>query len=324
MNRTLFIVPVANFMIEKMFKLGDFIFSPPYDALINEEDPYTDTLNKEEFEQARLLVNEVDKIAPSIGLNSSFIIFEDESIKVNSIQDSFLLVNQISAKADSALDYFRLQECRVGKYDTLPGIAGITINGFKVVFQFDYESNQMFQHPGEVSFMVRAGIGLMPSSEPDKKIYSDPLYICCYGDRNDEVFNTCKNALRRVSEAMYMNNLSTAFIYLMSTIEMIASPEYIKFQEAKKKILPFISESKGRYENLSDYLFDLSKNKRTDMVHNGKSIYQLYDSMALIENELFKLTGIIVQYVEEVIKLDIKTREELETKRLELKSSLGI
>lgn len=324
MNRTLFIVPVANFVIEKMFKVGDFIFSPPYDVLINEEDSYTDTLNKAEFEQIRSLVDEVCRKEARIYLNSTFIIFYDEGINVNSIQETFLLVNQIAAKADSALDYFRLDECRIGKYDTLPGIAGIAINGFKIVFKYDVELNQMFQYPGEVSFMIRDGIGLMPYREPDKKLYSDSLYICCYGNRNDEVFNTCRNALRRVCEAMYMNNLSTAFIYLMSTLEMLASPERAKFENVKPKILPFISNSKNEYHNLSNYLFDLSKNKRTEIVHNGKNIYQLYGSMAVIENELFKLTGIIVLYVEEVIKLDLRSLEELEIKRLDLINILGV
>lgn len=324
LGKTVYIVPVANFAIEKAFKLGDTIFSPAYEFLQNDKDSYTNTLSEGEFLDTYSYISKLHLQFPQIESNSSFLIIEDELTKNYTIQDSFLLVNQISEKADRALDYFRLKYCRIGKYDTLPGIAGFTIDGYKTLFQYDPETCQLTLLPGEVTFMIRAGIGLMPSNEPTKDTYDKPLYISCFSDRDDIVFNTCRNALRRVVEAMYMNNLSTAFIYLMSTLEMLASPEWAQFKKVKPKILPFISKSKMDYHDMSTYLKDLSKNKRTEIVHNGKNIYEIYDSLGKIESELFKITGMIINYVEEVIKSDIKTLEELEEKRLELSKGLKI
>ena len=110
----------------------------------------------------------------------------------------------------------------------------------------------------------------------------------------------------------------------MSTLEMLASPNYVSFKKIKPKILPFISESKSVYHKQSKFLTDLSMNKRTEIVHNGKNIFDLYSSFDEVKRELFILTGMIVKFVKNVIALNLKTYEELETKRKELIGSLGV
>jgi hypothetical protein len=325
MNKTNYIVPVANFFIESAFKLGDFIFSPSFEFLQNGyEEVSTDTLTEEEFNDIYIFIESIQKSHPHIAINSSFIIFQDEFIEVSSIEESFLLVNRLAEKANKSLDIFRINECQIGNYETLPGIAGISIDGFQTIFQRHPDSGEISILNGKVSFMIRDGIGLNPFLEPSLSIHSDPLYKCFFSDRTDIIYNTCRNALHRISEAMYMQNLNTAFIYLVSTLEMLASPDYIQFKKVKSKILPFISNSKSDYHERAKYLTDLSENKRTDIVHNGKNIFDLYSSFNEIKRELFKLTGIIVQYVENVIKLDLKNYEELEKKRNELISLLGV
>lgn len=225
---------------------------------------------------------------------------------------------------DNAMDYFRLQYCQIGKYDTLPGLAGISNDGFKNIFQYDVLQEEFKMLTGEVTFMLRDGIGLMPSNEPDNNAKNKPLYSCIFANRNDKVFNTCRMALTRVNEAMYMHNLNTSFVYLMSTFEMLASPEYIGFKKVKPKILPFIATSTKNYHDLSIYLTDLSQNKRTEIIHNGKSIYDLYNSIDEIKRELFKMTGLIVRYVEKVVTLNITSLDELEIECTKLQQALSI
>ncbi len=84
---------------------------------------------------------------------------------------------------------------------------------------------------------------------------------------------TLFRTIHRVSESMYMNNLNTSFVYLLSTLEMLSSREYLNFKKTKSKILPFISYSKYQYHKCSEYLRNISENLRTEIIHNGKSIF---------------------------------------------------
>ena len=325
MNKTKYLVPVANFFIESPFKLGDYTFSPCFELLQNNyEENSKDTLTKEEYYSMHNYIKSVQKKYPHIGPNSSFIIIEEEFIEISNIQESIFLVDRLSEKANKSLDIFRINDCQIGNYETLPGIPGISIDGFKTVFQCDPYSAKVSIVNGNISFMIRDGIGLNPSLQSELSILNHPLYNCLFNDRTDIIYNTCRNALHRISEAMYMHNLNTAFIYLMSTLEMLASPNYVSFKKIKPKILPFISESKSVYHKQSKFLTDLSMNKRTEIVHNGKNIFDLYSSFDEVKRELFILTGMIVKFVKNVIALNLKTYEELETKRKELIGSLGV
>lgn len=124
---------------------------------------------------------------------------------------------------------------------------------------------------------------------------------------------------------MYMNNLNAAFIYLMTTIEMLADKDkQINFADVKPRVLPFITKNKKEYYDESTYMRILSQSKRTEIVHNGKNIYDLYNSKTQVVKELFKVTGIIVRYVEAVLALDLYTFAELEEKRKELIKQLKV
>lgn len=325
MGKGIYIVPISNFLIESAFKVGDIIFSPSIKELIAMgDDAYTDTLSEEEFQLTKKCMYELNIAHSNILMNSTMAIIQRESIQMNSPQNSFLFVNQVCEIVDRAMDYFRLEYCQIGKFETLPGLAGISIDGFKQIFHYNDKTNEITMLPGEVTLLIRDGIGLMPSQEPTKRLQQDSLFVCIFNNRTDEVFNTCREALRRVNEAMYMHNLNTAFIYLMSTIEMLASSEYIQFKKVKPKILPFIADSDTDYHKLSKYLTDLSQNKRTEIVHNAKSLYDLYSSLDEIRCVLFKMTGIIVRYVEKVVSLNINTIEELEVERESLMDKIGI
>jgi hypothetical protein len=111
----------------------------------------------------------------------------------------------------------------------------------------------------------------------------------------------------------------------MTTIEMLTDKgKQLNYSNVKPKILPFIAKDKKNYHDLPAYIRDLSQFKRTEIVHNGKNIYELYTDKSQVIKELFKVTGLIIRYVEAVVALGIYTFEELENKRIELKTHLGV
>ncbi|MEH7526259.1 hypothetical protein V7149_23780, partial [Bacillus sp. JJ1503] len=115
-------------------------------------------------------------------------------------------------------------------------------------------------------------------------------------NRKDDVLLLCRSAVKRLNESMYMNNLDTSFIYLMSTLEMIASDRFIKFEKVKSKIVPFIASDKKFYHRLSEELKRFSMEIRTEVVHNGKPLHEVAPED--YEKILFRLQGIILTTVE--------------------------
>lgn len=325
MKRVNFVIPISNFVIESAFKIGDVYYTPPLYSILYQGYSHTDSITEDEFEMIKKSLGILEEHSDQEWVNSSLAITSFEEIECKNPQEAFLYVNRICEKVDRSMDYLRLQECQIGNFDTLPGLAGMLDDGFKNVFKINTETNYYEMIPGEVTLIIRNGIGLMPFREPSASDRNSLDYKRIFNDRNDEVFLNCRAALTRINEAMYMHNLNTAFIYLMTTIEMLADKdEMIQFKRAKAKILPFIVSSKDEHTDLSSRLVSISKDKRTEIVHNGKNIFDLYEDQNQVRKELFFLTGLIVRYVNAVISIGLKTYESLEIKREELMKELGV
>ena len=101
----------------------------------------------------------------------------------------------------------------------------------------------------------------------------------------------------------------------MTTLEMLADNEYIQFKKVKTYILAFTSKNKNQYQALSQKFLDISKNIRTEVVHNGKSLYELIGTSKEINALLNFLMFTIMEYCEVVIKANITTFEELVKER---------
>lgn len=320
-----FIIPISNFCIESAFKLGNVFYTPPLIAIEDGGLTHNNTMTDSEFEILKKCLTILESNTNYSFVNSTLAITSFENFKYDNTQQSFHSVNKLCEKIDRSLDYLRLIECNIGNFETLPGLPGIMDDGFKNVFKLDLESGLFEMVPGEVTFFLRKGIGLMPSREPNASDLISLRHECIFSDRDDEVFLNCRAALTRINEAMYMHNLNTAFIYLTTTLEMLAdNSKFINFKKVKPRILPFISKSKGEYLRLSEYLVGISQGKRTEIVHNGKSIHDLYENPNQVIAELFRITALIVSYVEVVMSLGIDTFEGLESKRKELIKELQV
>ncbi|MCJ0846286.1 hypothetical protein QYM23_11190 [Bacillus cereus] len=325
MDSNMYMVPITNLVIESVFKLGDVYFSPPYTQAENCDLSFTDSITQAEFEKIQGYIELFNKSNQIVMTNTTMAIMNYENLSYQNIEGASIVIDRVCEKVDRTLDYLRLAYCQMGNFDTLPGLPGFVSDGFKTVYTWDNNTNRFNIVPGEVTLMIQKGIGLMPSNEPSRRDLDKIDWKCVFSERTDEVFLNCRTALTRINEAMYMTNLNAAFIYLMTTIEMLADKDtMLRFDKTKTKILPFIARDKTHYFELSEYIKYLSQSKRTEIVHNGKNIYELYTDKSQVLKELFKVTCLITRYVKVVVALEIHTYDELEHKRNELQRDLKV
>ncbi|HEB2398506.1 TPA: hypothetical protein RY817_002715 [Staphylococcus aureus] len=315
MKKSIYILPLAYIVIESPLQIGNVILTP-FLKVIESGHFHTDfslisMFNKKEF---------LSILSTSQLKEDALVIFKDDFFEPTTVDQNYYFINKLSQKADRTLDIIRLNENNFGVPEQLPGIPGITSNGWQVAEQLT--DHKLRTINGKVMFMIREGIGLYPI-DLSSNIYEDKLYNCLYVTSN-EINLLFREAIHRVSESMYMNNLNTSFVYLLSTLEMLSSREYLNFKKTKSKILPFISYSKYQYHKCSEYLRNISENLRTEIIHNGKSIFDLYDNYEDVYKLLNWIKLIIIEYISNIVKKNIQTFDDLEKERKKIINSLGI
>ncbi|MGF3912358.1 hypothetical protein [Staphylococcus aureus] len=315
MKKSIYILPLAYIVIESPLQIGNVILTPSL-KVIESGHFHTDfslisMFNKKEF---------LSILSTSQLKEDALVIFKDDFFEPTTVDQNYYFINKLSQKADRTLDIIRINENNFGVPEQLPGIPGITSNGWQVAEQLT--DHKLRTINGKVMFMIREGIGLYPI-DLSSNIYEDKLYNCLYVTSN-EINLLFREDIHRVSESMYMNNLNTSFVYLLSTLEMLSSREYLNFKKTKSKILPFISYSKYQYHKCSEYLRNISENLRTEIIHNGKSIFDLYDNYEDVYKLLNWIKLIIIEYISNIVKKNIQTFDDLEKERKKIINSLGI
>ncbi|HHZ8111439.1 TPA: hypothetical protein ACWMAO_001429 [Staphylococcus aureus] len=315
MKKSIYILPLAYIVIESPLQIGNVILTPSLKVIesghFHTEFSLISMFNKKEF---------LSILSTSQLKEDALVIFKDDFFEPTTVDQNYYFINKLSQKADRTLDIIRINENNFGVPEQLPGIPGITSNGWQVAEQLT--DHKLRTINGKVMFMIREGIGLYPI-DLSSNIYEDKLYNCLYVTSN-EINLLFREAIHRVSESMYMNNLNTSFVYLLSTLEMLSSREYLNFKKTKSKILPFISYSKYQYHKCSEYLRNISENLRTEIIHNGKSIFDLYDNYEDVYKLLNWIKLIIIEYISNIVKKNIQTFDDLEKERKKIINSLGI
>ncbi|HDA0956766.1 TPA: hypothetical protein O4U76_001418 [Staphylococcus aureus] len=315
MKKSIYILPLAYIVIESPLQIGNVILTPSL-KVIESGHFHTDFSLISMFNKKGFL----SILSTSQLKEDALVIFKDDFFEPTTVDQNYYFINKLSQKADRTLDIIRINENNFGVPEQLPGIPGITSNGWQVAEQLT--DHKLRTINGKVMFMIREGIGLYPI-DLSSNIYEDKLYNCLYVTSN-EINLLFREAIHRVSESMYMNNLNTSFVYLLSTLEMLSSREYLNFKKTKSKILPFISYSKYQYHKCSEYLRNISENLRTEIIHNGKSIFDLYDNYEDVYKLLNWIKLIIIEYISNIVKKNIQTFDDLEKERKKIINSLGI
>lgn len=312
-----FIIPIQNLIIENIYILDEIILIPH--KFFDELEDYLNNCSLDKGCLDKIIeVLEICKYE-YIKNYSNYVVallnypFSNKQFESNIPTEEFIFLEELCYKVDRALDYFRLSYCHFNKLELLPGIPGIVEN-FRKGVVVDVENNRCRELLGNVyNIYVNPGIGLYVDSMDGLTQSIDYKLLFC--GRTDEVYNRCRMAISRVNQALYFNNVNASFVYLMSTLDMLASENYLGFQKVKTCIISFVATNKKDYYEKCEELKKISKDIRTEIVHNGKSLYDLYSSNKEINTMLNYLTWIILLYCEKVIELGIEDFASLDIER---------
>ncbi|NFI19527.1 MULTISPECIES: hypothetical protein [unclassified Clostridium] len=312
-----FIIPIENLLVEGFINLENICFLPPY--LYDEQQlPFNvGDIGNEIIEQTYDILNNCAYEYKENYQKYSIAIveypFTEEEFDNNVPIQDFYTLEKACYKVDRALDQIRLSKCNFLNKEILPGIAGI-IGKYQRGIVVDMVNNYSREVLGKVyGIYSLPGIGLeidtydIEYDEVNRKLFDT--------DRIDSVFLKCRNAITRINEAYYFNNLNTSFVYLMSTLEMLASDNYMQFKKVKTNIVAFIATSKSDYHKKCEKLRGISEDIRTEIIHNGKSLYDVMDNNSEINKLLGFLVDTIVKYCESVVSLEIHDENELVKER---------
>ncbi|WP_218668759.1 hypothetical protein, partial [Rodentibacter rarus] len=274
-------------------------------------------------------------------INTTFCIFElnednliknilDKTYKYESSDINDLDVSNICNKVNPVLDFIIFYS-GIGFNDRLqlPLMPGLTNDGFR---RFYYINNKEAKQvmSDNIYHIPQKGIGInlddLDDNEDNYGIsYNNIYYNIIFGNRYDEIASLCRNILHKINEVLYMPSLEASFIFLMSAFETLASKDYINFQKAKSKILPFISRDISEYNKLSDFFRKMSKEYRTEVIHNGKTLFELHEGKSEdIIKELNKIRGLLIKAVVNIYESKCDTYDDLNVYRENLKNTLGI
>lgn len=312
-----FIIPIPNLYLEQFILLENIWILPPH--LYNKEElPFiTSRTSNEVIEEIFNILNncfyEYEKNFKEYSIAILEYPFTIEEFTNNVPLNDFYTLEKVCYEVDKSLDQIRLLKCNFLSKETLPGLPGI-IKGFRYGIVANMETNQCREVLGEVCHInYLPGIGLDIDTYDIE--FNEEYNILFKKERDDEVFKKCRHALRRINEAYYFNNVNTSFIYLMSTLEMLPSSEYMDFQKVRTRILPFVATSKTEYNYKCDRLKNIYQNIRTQIVHNGKSLYDIIDNSNELNELLSFLVSTIIQYCVVVVTLDICDSDTIDEER---------
>lgn len=326
-------IPIPNLIIENVMQLGDITLIPhEYFMLYERQELEYDelTFNNSAKSEIESVMNLCIKEYYKEHFNKTAVALFEHNISIQEYStpiaiEEFALLEKLCDKVDRALDFIRLNYCNICNKEELPGIPGI-LDGYRRGIFINLSDKTCRAILGNVcNIYYQPGIGAYPYvSSPIND--SPNMYSYLFSERQDPVYQNCRAAFIRINEAMYMNNLNSAFIYLISTLEMLANAKTNGFSACKPLLLPFLATSKANYHNLSEELRNISEDIRTPIVHNGKSLYNLIPPIHPdeIKNLLGRLTMHIVNYCTEVIDTGITSFDELALERTERKKALGI
>ncbi|WP_050399391.1 hypothetical protein [Bacillus mycoides] len=216
-------------------------------------------------------------------------------------------IRNITEKVNRTLDLIRVFLCNVTDQEKLPSYPGICNEGFSSILLVN-NNNEYIPFVCKIhTLSVVEGLGLYLD---DTSSYTeDPLYNILYGDVGTcYVFDIIRQAVKRLNQSMYIPDPNSRFVYLMSTLEVICSPEYIGFSEVRKIIAAIICSDKDLYLKFGDKLRELSEIHRTNVVHNGKDIFE--EQFENMNKNLLLLQSIIVKCIYGLIKSGAKSEEE--------------
>lgn len=188
--------------------------------------------------------------------------------------------------------WIRKYDDKTGVVDTIPGR----------VYQGYFEPPQQYQVPDRST------------------VYSSAIYSIFNDNVTNEVARTCKKALERLCASYYIDDLNLRVLYLFDILDML-HPDTTSGEELRKRILPFTCNNPTNYYEQIDAFKTMRESKRNPLMHGGKSIYDLVDTVAQIYEVCDELESWITKFCIRVNELNISTMAHLKQTSTDLRNA---
>lgn len=212
-----------------------------------------------------------------------------------------------------ALNYLVLSS-KISKNSILPSKVGINTNGIRAAYINPEGSSGIHCLPGRVfGEYIEPIFPYTPSLIGCSKI----LYSCFFDSQSDEVFSTNRNALNRIAESYYFQDINQILLAIFDALDMLYPTTY-DGKKLIKRIATFYCNTQLGKIKLVSYLNDLRENVRNPILHGGKSILDLQLTESYAYEIINEIREIVVKYCETVYLLNVHTFVDLhkeETKR---------
>ena len=214
-------------------------------------------------------------------------------------------LQQLSERAEQAMDLIRLDYCRMDLPETLPGRVGTLghDNPYTTALFYTHHDHESYILGAEViTHQITSGLGLQFDGGLDYRTVS-----------SGGAGNIARRGLTMMTEAMEANNLTSKFVQCISTLEFLAFPDgFEKMQKVKGQIAVHLAGDVKRYNKILEEFKGLTSKKntageqiglRTNIIHNGKRFEDLVPIKSQ-QNEIFRqLQGYIGAVVHNLIDM---------------------
>lgn len=227
--------------------------------------------------------------------------------ELDSYEDQVKLAEHLITPVDYALDTLRVSLNSFTLREQVIGTPGFYEgNKVAVVLNDNFESYKIIKGK-EVYYELSEGIGCDATG-----FYTDDndILLSC---REDEVYAKYRKVLHRLFKAIQIYDANTCFAYLFSTIEGLDCSNSYKFTPKKIRILSFIAKNQNEFDILSQQFYFYSKIVRTEIIHAGKSLYDIlpWKEIYNLLNDLYLL---VIRFCMTSIESGATTFSELNEK----------
>lgn len=321
-NKSVYFAEISNMEITDPLKLGNVIFLPKLGSF-NYRNVYGNYVNKDlggEYDEIykRFTIEDMEYILEITKHTEMKQIMEKHVVAIIIKMPSLVeredgplgreyLCDYICNEIEKGYNYFILTDEECYALGVLPSKVGI-INQIRLVYQYDEFTDDITPIPGRV---------YAEYFEPEEKyvvkenavIWNPEIYEILYCSELNELKLLCKTALERICETYYISDWTIRISYLYDILDML-HPETTKSDKLLKNLLAFTCNTRQQYDNEKIDHELLRTKYRNPILHGGKQIWEITDSLNEIKELALKLELLITDYCVSLYRKDIATWEE--------------
>lgn len=335
-NKSVYFAAVSNMEISNPLKMGNVIFLPKLKSY-NYKNIYENYVKKDlgcEYDDVfeRFTIEDMEYMIEILKHSKMNLVLEGGVAAIVMNMPNLVdrergplgreyLCDYVCNEIGKGYYYYILTDDECFSSGVLPSKAGIS-NQIRSVYRYDeFEDNISFI-PGRV---------YEEYFEPEERyvvkensvIWNPEIYEILYCSEMNEIRLMCRTALERTCETYYISDWTVRVSYLYDILDMLY-PKTTDGDKLLKNLLVFTCGTKQQYENKKSEYELLRTKYRNPILHGGKQIWEITESINEIEELASKLKKLIMDYCVSLYRKNISNWEEHKKEYYNCQINLGL